>query len=73
MKKIESETLTNLIQVVVIWVLGLTALIGAIVCDAYWHFGTALMCYVLGRAFYKDKEYGTVSVEQWVKEQLGKK
>lgn len=73
MKKIEFETLTNLIQVVVIWALGLTALIGALVCGAYWHFGTALLCYVLGLVLYKDKEYGTVSVEQWVKEQLGKK
>ncbi len=66
------STLSNLIQLCVFALLGLSALIGAIFCNAWWHYFTAAMCFVFVWLLYTDDQYGTESVKTFVHRKLGK-
>lgn len=59
------ETLVNLIWIAIWAILGITALIGAIFCGAYWHFFTAGACLLLAIVLYNDDQYDTESVKSF--------
>ena len=58
----KSDTSANFIQGIISFALGLMALIGAILCNAWWHYFTAFFCFLLSYVFYTDDMYGTESV-----------
>ena len=59
------DTLLNLIQGGLFALFGLSALIGAVFCGAWWHYFTATACGVFVRMFYTDEMYGTESVRSY--------
>lgn len=68
----KSDTLINLIQSAVSVMLGIIAVVGAIFCNAHYHFVTAFMCFLMGWIFYKDDAYGTESVHHYFKNRYKK-
>lgn len=66
------STLTNLIQLCVFALLGLSSLVGALFFGAWWHLFTAAGCLVFCIVLYMDDDYGTESVKPYFNRKFSK-
>lgn len=61
----KTEIVSNLVWIAIWVILGITALIGAIFCGAYWHFFTAGACLLFVVVLWNDNAYGRESVKSY--------
>lgn len=66
------STLGNFIWLCLFALLGLSALIGALVWGAWWHLFTAAVCLVFCIVLYLDDDYGTESVKSYFNRKFSK-
>lgn len=61
----KTEIISNLVWIAIWAILGITALIAAIFCGAYWHFFTAGACLLFVVVLWNDDAYGRESVKSY--------
>ena len=66
-------TIHNLIFCIVLFILGTTGLISAVLFNALWHLMTCIGCYYLSWIMFTDDAYGVESVRQYLQSKKSKR